>query len=71
MIVKVQRSIFPKGQYLIYNEDRTVLVMDADPSPVSVVFEDLPDDVMKVYCEATLSEKGVLSIGELVSEQDW
>jgi HSP20 family molecular chaperone IbpA len=65
--VKVQRSITPPGQVLIYNERRSLMYQQAMPRALERMF--FPDE-LKFYADATF-RNGVLKINARREPEAW
>ena len=66
MAVKIQRSLSPAGQVLIYNHDKTLMhQMDTTPE-----LEAMADDDLKFYAEAFYNN-GELTIRRRIRDRPW
>lgn len=67
-IFKIQKPLFGNLENgLIYNEDRSILIM----RPFVELQSLFTEDEMKIYVKGFLNEKGILQILEKTEEQEW
>lgn len=69
-IVKVQRSLAPRGRVLIYDESRSVFFECADED-VTDGADLLEEGWFKAYFHAHLDEQNRIILDDLAEEQAW
>ena len=66
-IVKVQRSLFPRGKVLIYNKSQTIFREDDLTEEINEFMGD--DD--KIFCYAHISKDKKIVLSERADDQWW
>jgi len=72
LIVKIQRPLAGALQFLIYNEDKSITQFVPVEGEVGedILKQYFQDDELKVYVEASITDKGMLWLDELSEDQD-